>query len=359
MKLFFALIFLLASLVSDKVYAQSTRAQCNFDTILQQSFLISDRFSSTPIFTNESDTGWRMGYALKANPAVGIYIGHTYTPDLSQMSQLDYLNHLDFEISQIQQVYVNQGYPNNRVLLLENHPYKWGVESNPVYNGIPYQEEYMHYQVGTDCNFIILKRIPVDFLSNELLTLINQEILSIVDLAYAYMGPVSLLKESSSPVGLIALIFGVLIPLALGGAAFVLLNKIGIFPHSVFNFNNKIFIIIPQVASYLYLIGDFLIDYLDNNRSEGFELAIFYVLALIGIMSWGILGRKLPIPISISLTSFLLSITYIIMGWGHDAIPFVFISIVALFGIVCTLFLAKFSEEEFRIQRDRRIRGLI
>ena len=358
MKYILSFFSLLILLIANSALAQTSRSECNFDTILEQSYFFQDSFYSQKLYSSDTDTGWRMGYALKANPSVSVYIGHTFSPDTSTLNQLEYLNHIDFELSRIQQIYANQGIQGQRIIDIDANPTSWGVLSSPNYGGISYNEEYIHYQVGNTCNLILLKRVPLDFSNNELLPIIDSDLDSIVELASAYMGPVVYAMESSAPTGFVALVFGVVLPVILGFSLLILFNKLQFFPNSIFSFQSKLIILIPQMLSYIYLVGDFVVDYIDNNKHEGFELSIFYVLALISIMSWGVMGKKLYIPLAINSVSFILSLSYLIMGWSYNVMPFVTVSVAAVFMSILLLFLSYFIEEDFRIKRDRRVKGL-
>lgn len=357
---FKTLILLILSifLSSEAAYAVSSRAECNFDTILDQSYFFTDRFRSQNLYESESDVGWRVGYALQANPLVNVYIGHNFSPDTVDMTQLEYLTHIDYELTRIQTTFANQGFESSRLILLDQSPYKWGVVSQSNYNAIPFVEEYYHYQVGNKCNFLVLKRYPYDFSDNQLLSIINTELENFIQLAYDYIGPVQLMEESNAPSGFLALLFGVMLPMAFGGAIYMLFNNLSIYGSGVLTVHQKLVVISPQIIAYLYLIGDFVIDFIDNNRTTGFELTVFYVLGLIGIMSWGIFGRKFYVPASISLSSFALSIMYMIMGWSYNYAPFLAVAVFSLVGVVHIVLLAKISEEDKRIKRTQKSEGI-
>jgi hypothetical protein len=342
------------------VIANPAKAQtiCNFDTLFEQFIFFQNDFNIREIYQSESSTGWRKAYTYNNNPNYNIYIGHNFTPDITEMDEASYLQFLDVEISKTQQMYLQSGFQSKRSFEVNKKPFNWNVVVNPNYDGRKYYEKYETIQVGNKCNLIVLQRYPVEFANSSTFNLIQGKIIEVIQLAYSYQGPISLKEQKFLPTGIFSVFIGIAVPLLIFIFGYLFLLRNSIMGGVKFNGVKRGFVTILPILSSLYLFGSIVAYMIDNQDFLGYEIAAISGLFALIYMIWGIMGEEIYIPLSIYISSLAVSIIYLLFDWTLVYYPYLIYFLISMFSIFQIIIMAKSSLEERQMKKERKWAGM-
>lgn len=354
MRLIFPILLLL------QIFAVPVSAQvpCNFDSLLDSYTFFQNNTSSKKVYENESDTGWRKSYTIKGmNNTASIFIGHSFSPDIREMTEIEYLNYFDLEISKVQSMYLNNGFESERKFSIKSKPFYWEVYANTIYNGRSFYEKYSNIQVGNMCNFLILERYPSYFVNSDNYSMFKEQLSEVQDVAYGYHGPVSINPGKYVPENLTAVLTGLIIPLLIAVASYYILHTNSIYSEASFYTSQRIFITIMPIIAGFYLLSSIVIDIFDNNNYVGYEISALCALFVVGYMAWGVVGRNVHFPISLHVSSFIVALLYISFDWKYVDLPYYIFLLVSVLSIGQIIFMSKMAIETRKIKGQRNIYG--
>ena len=323
------------------------RADCSFDTISENSLILSNNYNLFNIGT-EGSTGWRVALQNKRNGNLTAYLGHNFTPTASKMNKLGFANYFDTEAKKTLDGYEQNGIYTTYSKRLDVSPLSYSIVAYPYYNGEQYIEEISTYQVGDNCSFMSLLRYPQNTSSDTEVQYLKTEMAGLSNIAYSYTGPVELYIDVFAPAGALGIGIGLMLPLILIVCIWFTLREIGTLGAPPLDIKRRITAVIAPLLGTAVSSAILLPSVLSNEKFIGIENAAFFALSGTVLLTYIFINFSYYLPLAVSASVGLISALYLVAGWYQAPIPYFITLGVGLIGTVSCYVTAYFAYLDYK-----------